>query len=154
LTYEIKCTIPVTPQPKRRVRAASHGGRVVTYKDRSTKLFERSVALYLRQYAPLQPLEGPVRFRIDFIHPRPRRLLQRTKSGQPVAPGLHWKPTTPDLSNLCKAIEDAAQVAGIIHNDSQIAELHALDFYSERDQEPRIVLTISELPEWGGARED
>ena len=145
MSFEIKCTIPMVPQPKRRVRAANRGGRVVTYKDRSTKLFERSVALYLRQYAPLQPLEGPVKFRIDFIHPRPRRLLQRTKGGQPVAPGLHYKPTTPDLSNLCKAIEDAAQVAGIIHNDSQIAELHAFDYYSERDGDPRIRLSISIL---------
>ena len=80
--------------------------------------------------------------------------MQNKRAGKRVSSDRIWKRTTPDLSNLCKAIEDAAQAAGIIHNDSQIAELHALDFYSERNADPRIELSISELPAWEDGRED
>lgn len=91
---------------------------------------------------------------IKFYHRRPRKLQQRTTRGQVISAGPHWKPTTPDLSNLIKAIEDSAQAAGIIGNDAQIAELQARDFYTERDREPRIELRIYELEALGGGHGD
>ena len=135
-------TVPVAPQPKRRIRASASGGRVVTYKDRATRIFERSVALYLRQYAPLHPIEGPVAITLAFVHARPRRLLQNTTRGKPIPDGLIPKATTPDIDNLCKAVFDSAQVAGFFRDDCQVSELHALDFYAERSGKPRIEISI------------
>lgn len=151
MTFAAQITIPVAPEPKRRVRAAAtSNGRVITYKDKKTRAFERDMVLYLRQYAPKTPIRGPVKLRIEFVHPRPVKMLQRTHKGKPIADGRIWKATRPDVDNLTKSVLDCCQDL-FFHDDGQIADLQATDQYCERGAEPRIELFISSI---GGADVD
>lgn len=73
----------------------------------------------LKRPAP-EPLDGPLSCRLFFILPRPKA---RKKSEV-------WAETKADLDNLCKAVHDALQRCGVLHNDSRIVELRAAKAWS------------------------
>jgi len=145
LNFSASITIPIPPQPKRRVRAAVMSGKVRTYQDPKTKRYEQSCAIYLRQGAPLRPVDGPVALDIRFFHDRPKRLQQKTHKGIPVSDHPIRKATRPDLDNLCKAIADSLQIAGFYRDDGQLVRLTAFDYYVERGGEARTHVIFSEL---------
>jgi Holliday junction resolvase RusA-like endonuclease len=150
MKYSKSILVPITPQPKRRVRATTSKGKIVTYKDEKTKRYENSLSLYLKQHAPSKPLLGAIGLSIRFLHARPKRLSVKAKNGVVTCAGRIWKKTRPDVDNLTKAISDCLQTAGFFRDDGQIASIDARDFYTEDGQEPRIEIFISELAERQG----
>jgi len=144
MEYHVELTIPIAPQPKRRVRAAIINGRIATYQDSKTKKFERDVSLFMRPYAPKKPIKGPISLSIAFMHPRPLRLKQKTLKGAKVPADRIYKDTRPDLDNLTKAISDCCQGLFFV-DDAQIAEIKTSDFYAERTGQARIEVSISSL---------
>ena len=145
MKWSCSLTIPMVPQPKRRVRAATSKGKIVTYKDQKTKSYERSMALFLKQFAPSEPLKGAVSVSIRFLHARPKRLQLKANKRTVTSAGRIWKHSRPDIDNLAKAVCDSLQVAGFFKDDGQISSLDAMDFYTENDKDSRIELFICEL---------
>jgi hypothetical protein len=68
-----------------------------------------------------EPMDGPLVATMIFTVARPEghygtgRNAGRVKPGAPPVPAVK-----PDLSKLCRGVEDALEVAGIIANDSRI----------------------------------
>ena len=62
-----------------------------------------------KQQRPEKPLGGPLRMRLDFFFPRPKK--SHTD---------RWFIKYPDLSNLEKGVEDILQHAGVIADDKLI----------------------------------
>ena len=145
MSFYVEITIPLPPQPKRRVRSAIMSGKVRTYQDPKTKRYEQSCAIYLRQSAPSKPIDGSVALDVCFFHERPKRLQQRTHRGEKVPDYAIHKSTRPDIDNLCKALADSLQIAGFYRDDGQLVFLSASDYYVERGGQPRTDLIFSAL---------
>lgn len=124
----IRFSLPIAPVPKARARVLKSGR---SYTPRKTKLFERQVGLFARRYAPITPLDVPLKLSLRFI-------LVRPKSSKRALPSVK-----PDIDNYIKAVKDALN--GIIwSDDSRICEVHAVKEYGAS---PRIDV---EVDTWKG----
>lgn len=79
-------------------------------------------------------LDGPCHVEITFYHPRPQNHY-RTSRGRPtrqIKPNAPtWKPTSPDLDKLARAILDALTAAGAYRDDARVARLILEDRYAD-----------------------
>lgn len=83
----------------------------------------------MRQAGRQDPFSGPVRLRLDFAFPRPRKHYRTGKRAAELrddAPALLTG--KPDLSKLVRAVEDAL-TAIVYRDDSQVAVLSATKSY-------------------------
>ena len=89
----------------------------------------------LNQYGFLQ-FSGCVQIHIEFIHKRPKAMKGESRQ---------YKPTRPDVDNLVKSVFDALTASVAIKDDSQIVRLSAVDLYGRRDEDPHILIEISQI---------
>jgi Holliday junction resolvase RusA-like endonuclease len=115
-------------------------GRARTFSEPRTVAYEKRVAWLVANASRselLAPKGIPVRVDILAVFKRPKR-LDRKKD----PPGLVPHVVRPDLDNVAKAILDAIGIAGLWDDDGQVTVLRAEAAFSEKDQEPRVELTI------------
>lgn len=129
-------TIPIAPVPKGRPRVTRHG----THTPSKTRHFERSAAFYLRAAmgrAGLARVDRPRLLQLEavFILARPQRL---PKNGHRRLHGVR-----PDLDNLLKSLKDAMDGV-VMENDAQIVSLTAEKWYAASDEDPSIIVRLSE----------
>jgi Holliday junction resolvase RusA-like endonuclease len=83
------------------------------------------------------PLEGPVKVCITFVHKRPQR-LQRKSSPE----GRIMKTTRPDIDNLVKMVLDIMTNSGMWKDDNQVTSLVAEDMFCSKNEEPHTQWSI------------
>lgn len=117
--------IPIIPVPKARARIGKFGN---VYTPTKTRAFEKFVRDFIAVHYKKEPITSPVSINVVFS-------LQRPKTCDREKPSVK-----PDLSNLLKAVEDAAN--GILwKDDSQIVFVQAEKVYGS----PGILLVVNTL---------
>ena len=126
-------TIPVAPKPLQTSgkRLVVVGGKTRFFKNKKASDYQMEIAFRARKHAPKAPHECALRLSLDFFLPRPVREkadLQAVKR--------------PDLDNLIKGTQDA--LSEFWKDDSQFIHLMSRKFYAAPDEQPRIVVRITE----------
>ncbi len=112
-------------------------------KPRKAAWLERAViAIRASPDFPSEPITEPVRFILQAILARPKR-LQRKKDPD----GLIHAPVRPDRVNLGKLAEDALEIAGVLRDDSLVVDGRDLKYYAEKGGRPRSVITVVPMEE-------
>ena len=101
------------------------------YKKEKVKVMRRELELRLKKDRPAEPIKGPVRLQIFLYFSVKDKKLWNT-----------YKTKRPDCSNFVKEIEDAMTSLRYWEDDSQIADLRIVKYYSER---AAIVIQLEEL---------
>lgn len=136
---EITFTVYGEPIAQGRGRAAVVNGKVIVYDPKKSRDYKREIKAEAVKVRPEKPWEGPVSLEIRIYKSIPKSFSGR-KRKLAVIGGL--RPTTkPDVSNVCKGIEDAIKGI-IIRDDSQIVNLSVYKWYSEN---PRAEIIIRRL---------
>lgn len=132
----ISFTVPGIPIAQPRVKATAIGGYVRVYTPKTADAYKASVALAFGQAYSGSPLTGPVAASIEFVMPRTKSMIWKTRP-MPSAP--HAK--RPDIDNLAKAVMDA--LLGLAWNDdAQVYELTMRKFIASGDDQPRTLIRI------------
>lgn len=86
---------------------------------------------------PAEPLTGPVRVDIDFLLPRPKRLMRkRDPDGELPATGK------PDRDNLDKAVLDALKTDGWFLDDAQVWAGEPRKWYHAKTGHPGAIVAV------------
>jgi Holliday junction resolvase RusA-like endonuclease len=115
-------------------------GRARTFSDPRSVAYEKRIAWLVANATHaelLAPAGVPVRVDVLAIFKRPKRLHRKADP-----PGLVPHVVRPDLDNVVKSILDGIGIAGLWDDDGQVTVLRAEAAFSEKDQEPRVELTI------------
>jgi len=121
------------PKGQPRTRAFSRDGRARVYDPGTAEAWKGAIALAAKPFLDTSPIEGPIRFVIGHIMPRPKahfRTGKRSGELKPAAPRHHTK--TPDTDNLAKAAMDALTHIGLWRDDAQVVELVSTKQYGDR----------------------
>lgn len=77
------------------------------------------------------PVSGPLEVEMTFIMPRPKsHYASGRNAGQLRRSAPRWPSTTPDLSKLIRATEDALTDSAVWRDDAQVVNLHAKKIYA------------------------
>ena len=116
-----------TPKGQPRPRAFARNGHVRVYDPGTAENWKAQIALAAREagLAGLR-LAGPVELRVEFLMPRPKRLL-----GKRAEPWRIPHVSKPDLDNLTKGVMDACTAVEVWLDDSQVYEVIASKHYTE-----------------------
>lgn len=110
-------TIPFNPIPKGRGRAFVSGGRVRVFTPKETRNAENNIKAHIISNNPIM-FDGPVCVLLDFVFLRPKTVKRKDHT------------VKPDLTNLAKTVEDAAN--GVLwRDDAQIVTLFCRKSYGE-----------------------
>lgn len=102
------------------------GGRRVEYiqhyKKANVCSARTEFELKLKRYKPTEPLKGPIRLTVIlyFDIKAPKKLWG------------NYKTTRPDCDNYAKELIDSMTAVGYWEDDSEIADLHVVKYYSEK----------------------
>ena len=131
--------IPGDPVSKGRPRFALNGHARTPTK---TRQWEARAAYIARAIWKGEPLSGPVAVQVEVVHKRPKRLMRKSDPPMRLVNGT----ATKDLDNCVKAALDAVQ--GIcFHNDNQVHEILARQWYTAEGEEPRVEIFVCEAEE-------
>ena len=134
--------IPGDPVAKGRPRFARIGRKAVrAFTPAKTKAYEAKVGLLAMSKRTGTILQGPVSVSIVAVFKRPQRLMRKKDLD-----GLLWHQSKPDLDNVVKAVLDGLN--GVIYvDDKQVVKIAATSYYSEKNNQPRTIITVTEEPE-------
>lgn len=137
----IEIYIPGDPVALKRHRTAVRGKHAIQYDPKENKDWKAYCATFmLEAMSGLEPLAGPVRLIIEchFAMPKSRWLKKSRRLGS-------WHTKKPDLSNLEKGIEDAAN--GILwHDDSQVCWKESKKILGDQGSAPYTTVKVVEMP--------
>lgn len=118
--------VPLEPCAKGRPRVTRHGH---TYTPQKTKDFEHDFISLSSEFAPTEPMPGPLKLTLYFHLKKPKK----PKADKPI--------TRPDIDNYGKSVMDAMN--GIFyHDDSQITILFMYKVYLMFGVEPFISVKL------------
>lgn len=129
----IQFFVPGTPAPQGSKRHVG-GGRMIEASPR-LKVWRELVA-WRAALACQTPTQGPVRMRLEFVMPRPKRL------------GMRFEPHTvrPDTDKLARAVLDGV-TGSLIRDDAQVIDLRAIKRYALPGEDPGVWITLHPRPE-------
>lgn len=127
------------PQPRPRAFARKIGGKHVArvFEAGTAEAWKSDVVRDARPHRPEAPLEGPVSVAIDFLMPRPKRLMRKKDPD-----GRIPAPAKPDRDNLEKAVLDALTTDGWWRDDAQVVAGEVRKLYHAKDEAPGAELVI------------
>lgn len=128
------------PVAKKRARTFNNHGKIVTW-DSQDKLKEGYKWQIRSQYRE-EPIRSPVALDIIFMMPIPKstsKVKQRAMLN-----GTYHHIVKPDVDNLQKMIMDVLNKI-VIHDDSQVVEVHAKKIYSSKPGTHVRVIPIENL---------
>lgn len=124
----------MAPVAKGRPRMTKRG---ICYTPAATRAAEKMIAQTAMQYAPAEPLMGPIELELIFYMPIPRSTTKKQRCEMLLK--AHTK--KPDVDNLTKLVMDALTLTGAYWNDdAQVWHTDVRKIYS--NGEPKIVITI------------
>jgi Holliday junction resolvase RusA-like endonuclease len=123
------------PQGSKRAFVNPHTGKaIIADANKKTKPWRQEVAGAAAMHSPEQLCEGPVRLRLRFAMPRPKSVKPKKRPLPSVKP---------DLSKLCRAIEDA--LTGVLYrDDSQVTSIDAAKIYADSETPPGVFVEVFE----------
>lgn len=136
----ISFSVRGTPKPQPRARAVRRGAHAGVYDPGTAESWKALVVLSARPYRPATPLESALRVSIDFLLPRPKRLMRKRDE-----PGELFCAAKPDRDNCEKAVLDALGQDGWWRDDAQVCAGEVRKFYHAKDGVPGARITIEEL---------
>lgn len=96
------------------------------YEAGTAEAWKSEIAAAARPHIPKEPIAGPIRMRLVFFFPRPKKHF--TKKGlRADAPIYHTG--KPDFDNSAKAVCDALKTLGFYKDDALIYACHVTKFY-------------------------
>lgn len=137
--FEVEFTIPIEPMGQGRPRAASIGGRAKIYTPAKTRKWQQRFDLLSNQYAPSQPVAGPVHIDLGFYFRRPQRLMKKNDP-----PGAVPHTAKPDADNCIKIVLDSIST-WFAKGDAQVQSISVQKFYAEKEKPPRIHMIFKEI---------
>jgi Holliday junction resolvase RusA-like endonuclease len=147
----IRFTIPAVPvaQPRQRHRVLTAAGRTFaqnyTPEKSPVNAYKASCRAAARDVYQGPPLVGPIALTLTFVMPRPGSMIWKKR---PMPRAHHGK--RPDCENLVKSTQDA--LSGLVYRDDcQIAKLFAEKVIAAGDEQPCVIVELSELTEGGNA---
>lgn len=113
-----RITVREVPRPKLAPRPTKYGNTIKPGKHPQTKHDEQSLAGILAQFAPSEPIDGPIMLGAEFVFSVPAQPAARLKAvgRQEHVPHV----AKPDLSNLLKLLEDSLTLAKFWRDDSLV----------------------------------
>lgn len=129
--------IPGQPIGKGRARATVRGGKVRQYTPEKTVRWESHAALVMQQ-GGVRPTSEPVTVVIEARFERPKRLQTRKTVDLRNVPMI----AKPDADNIGKAVCDALEKSGWVHNDAQAYIVTARKYYADAGQAPGVVVQV------------
>lgn len=135
----LRVTIPGAPRGKGRPRfGKTKNGKPITFTDTLTRETEAWIRMCLfdersKSYEAAEVRDGPLRVRLKFYLPRPKK----PRNDRPAS--------RPDLDNLVKTVLDACNHGGVWTDDARVCQLAAEKLYAEPGQE-RTELLIEAIP--------
>jgi len=139
----IEFSVPAIPIAQPRPRACRRGGHASVYeaeKGHPIHAFKLAARLVARMaLRGRKPLVGPVGVSLQFLMPRPKSRVWKTK---PMP--WEWHASKPDVDNLAKAILDALN--GILWlDDGQVCHLVVAKRISSGNEKPCVNVSVTEL---------
>jgi len=136
-------------QPRPRAFARKMGGKVVArvFEAGTAEAWKADVIRCGEPHRPESPIEGPVSVEIDFMLPRPKRLMRRKDPD-----GVMWATCKPDVDNLSKAVLDALTTDGWWRDDAQVVESTTRKVYHAKDGTPGALVCIEQIESGGVTR--
>jgi Holliday junction resolvase RusA-like endonuclease len=138
----VDIVIPGVPIAKPRAKGFynKNTGRMHHYykNDKTLSSFEQLIKIKAEELF-IKPLAGPICLSVQFLMPRPKVMIWKTKE-MPRVPCAK----RPDADNLIKTIEDSLNNIAYF-DDAQIAELHVWKNYHSGDEGPKTIIRIEEL---------
>lgn len=127
-------------QPRARAFTRVFGGKPTArmYDPGTAEGWKGAVALAMREHLPAEPIDGPVCVDIDFLFPRPKRLMRRCDPAGEI-PHL----AKPDRDNCDKAVLDCLKTLGLFRDDCQVCDGRPRKFYHAKTGRPGARITIS-----------
>ena len=136
----ISFTIPGECVPQGRPRAGkTKYGKIVMYDPKQSKDYKQFVSLIARQHAPKTKLEGALSVRMKIYRQIPKSTTKKDRAL--FLAGIKRPVVKPDIDNYTKGVLDALNNI-IYHDDSQVVDLYASKFYSDK---PRVELEVREI---------
>ncbi|MEQ1891060.1 MAG: RusA family crossover junction endodeoxyribonuclease [Planctomycetota bacterium] len=136
----ISFTVRGLPKAQPRPRAFSRGAHAGVYDPGTAGEWKGLVVAAARPHRPTEPLGGPVRLSIDFLMPRPKRLMRaRDEAGE------LWCTAKPDRDNLEKAVLDALKQDGWFLDDALVCAGEVRKVYHAKAGVPGARITVEEL---------
>jgi len=131
MTVALRFAIDIRPQPKQRTANIISAGRIKRYTPDETRNFEASVKqlawLAMREQGIKKVTNTAVHLTLDFIFGVPVSLSKAARLVRLNA----YHTMKPDLTNLCKAIEDGCNDM-VYGDDSQIASITMTKRWGEK----------------------
>ncbi len=130
------------PQPRPRAFAKKMGNYYVArvYEAGTAEAWKSDIVRDARPQKPASPIEGPLRVSIDFLLPRPKRLLRQRDPDGPI-----YCESKPDRDNLEKAVLDAFKTDGWFRDDCQVVCGEVRKFYHGKGEAPGACIAIEPL---------
>lgn len=136
--------IPGIPVPKLRPRVTKTGR---AYTPARTRNWERMASQVIAlQWGSTPKIDRPINLVMAAVFPRPKRRPNKVTKEAWDAGLRIWRPAKPDLDNVVKAVCDAAQMSGVLADDSLVVELAARKLYAgAHNDSPQVVLSFVEV---------
>lgn len=126
----MKFTIPIEPVGQMRARACIRGRHASVYKAKEQEQNEQTLAAFLVQHRPPEPMTGPLLLYLDCHFPVPKSKSKKWK--MLAARGIERPAKKPDADNLAKHIKDVLGQVGFWEDDKQVVELVVRKWYSSQ----------------------
>lgn len=138
----LRIVVEGVPVAKGRPKFTTVNGHGRSYTPAKTRIYENWVQMcgvLAMSKAGLSTLDSPVVLEVEAVMPIPTSWSKKRQ--RMAAEGEILPAKKPDLSNICKAVEDGLN--GIVfRDDSQIVRSSARKLYGS---DPKVVITITEL---------
>lgn len=133
----INCIPPKhTAQASNKILKTKDGKYFIGKKsDSKAKQTQNDLISLLYPYRPQKPLEGALKLEIKWVYPFRKSEPKKNRIDE-----LYCY-TRPDVDNLCKLLFDVMTRLGFWLDDSQIADLHFVKYWSDN---PRIEIFIEQ----------
>jgi Holliday junction resolvase RusA-like endonuclease len=110
------------------------------YEAGTAEAWKSDVIRTARPQRPASPIEGPLRVSIDFLLPRPKRLMRQRDPDGPI-----YCESKPDRDNLEKAVLDAFKTDGWFRDDCQVVAGEVRKFYHAKAEAPGAYISIEHI---------
>ena len=138
------CTITIHGDPVATGRARFDARRKIAYKPSKTRHAMARRIMLIKQHISQNRLltidNQPIRVELQFYHSRPKRLMRKKDSDNPIL-----KTTKPDVDNLAKLMLDSATESSLWSDDNLICQLEIQDWYCAKTNEPKSVMIVKTL---------
>jgi Holliday junction resolvase RusA-like endonuclease len=125
----IKFTLPIIPTAQARPKVTVRGAYAHAYKTKDQEANERTLEACLLEHKPDKPLSGPLVLEFVAALPIPKSVSKKGRAA--MLSGEDYPTKRPDLSNLCKQIEDVMNNLQFWHDDAQIVCHRTEKIYAE-----------------------